>query len=80
MKFCNLFLFIADITKSTFRSCAFINHFLKQKLVIFVEFLKLICEKVNFSIVRGLKPTVLVTINTFTGIFRDFASFKQTAI
>ena len=80
MKFCNLFLFIADITKSTFRSCVFINHFLKQKLVIFVEFLKLICEKVNFSIVRGLKPTVLVTINTFTGIFRDFASFKQTAI
>ena len=41
MKFCNLFLFITDITRSTLQSCIFIKYSsLKHKVVIFAEFLK----------------------------------------
>ena len=45
---------------------------LKHNLVIFAE-LKHICERVNFSKVRGLQPATLVT-NTFAGIFQRFCS------
>ena len=70
MKFCNLFLFITGITKSTLWSCTVINYSLKPKVLFFAEFFKHIRERVNFSQVRGLKPATLVTINTFTGIFQ----------
>ena len=47
MKFYSLLLFITGITRIN-------KHFLKHKVVIFAEFLKHICERVNFSKVRGL--------------------------
>ena len=72
MKFCDLILLITGITTSTVRSCAFINHSLKHKVVIFAEFLKHISERANLSKVRGLQPVTLVTINTFSGIFQGF--------
>ena len=60
------------ITRNTLRSRTFINHFLKQEVVVFAEFLKHICERVNFNEVRGLQPATLVTVNTFTFIFQGF--------
>ena len=66
------FFFITGITRSALRSCIFINHSLKHKVVIFAEFLKYICERVNFSKVRGLQLATLVPINTSTGIFQGF--------
>ena len=72
MKFCKLIFFITGITRSTIQSCTFINLSLKHIAVIFAEFLKHICERVNFNKVTGLQPATLVTINTFTGIFQGF--------
>ena len=63
---------ITGMTRSTLRSCTFINHFLKHKVVIFVEILKYIFERVDFSKVRGLQTAALVTINTFKCIFQGF--------
>ena len=59
-------------TRSTLQSSTFINHSIKHKVVIFVEFLKHTSERVNFSKVRGLEPATSVTINTFTGVFQRF--------
>ena len=46
--------FFSLLAQPEFRRCTFIKHFLKHKVVIFAEFLKHICERVNFSKVRGL--------------------------
>ena len=58
MKFYTWFLFITGITRRTIRSWKFINHSLKQKVVILA--------------IEGLQPATSVTINTFTGIFQGF--------
>ena len=39
-KLCTWFLFITSRARSRLRSCKFINHSLKHKVVIFAEFLK----------------------------------------
>ena len=64
--------FITGIIRSTLRSCTFVSHSLKHKVVVFAEFLKHICERVDFSKVRGLKPATLLTINVFADIFQVF--------
>ena len=73
-EFCNLLLLITGITR-TLQSCTFINHSLKYKVVTFAEFWKHICERVNFSKVRGLQPAILVPTSTFRGIFQGFCLF-----
>ena len=70
MEFFNLLLLIIDITRSTLRTWTFISRSLKHEAVIFAEFLKHICERVNFSKVRALQLATLVTINTFISTFQ----------
>ena len=72
MKFCNLLLFITGMTRSALRSCIFIKHCLKYKVVIFAKFLKHICEKIDFNKFRCLQHATLVATNTFTSNFQGF--------
>ena len=69
LKFCKLFLFFYwHSRKYTSELHIFINHYLKHKVVIFAEFLKVL----YFSKIRGPQSATLVTINTFTVFFKDF--------
>ena len=39
-----------------------------------------LCQRVNVSKARGPQPAILITINTFTGIFQGFCKFLTSNI